>query len=93
MFQSIATGFSVHSVAKGGNVLGLDSQKSNVVMLLYSLAVKSPELEVLARKRFRASMEAMKEYAASLDGLVDWTYLNYADGSQVRSSHIRFDHH
>lgn len=83
MFQSIATSFSEHSVAKGGNVLGLDKETNNVVMLLYDIAVKTPELEVLARKRLHASGQAMKEYAASLDGLVNWTYLNYADGNQV----------
>ncbi|KAJ4983181.1 6-hydroxy-D-nicotine oxidase [Stagonosporopsis vannaccii] len=82
MFQSIATSFSEHSVAKGGNVLGLDRETDNLVMLLYDIAVKTPELETLARKKLQASGEAMKEYAASLGGLVDWTYLNYADGSQ-----------
>ena len=86
MFQTIATSFSQHSISKGGNVLGLDTQKDNVVMLLYDIAVKTPKLEVLARKKLRASGEAMKEYAASLDGLVDWTYVNYADGSQVSGS-------
>lgn len=83
MFQSIATGFSKHSVAKGGNVLGLDMETENVVMLLYNIAVKSPELEALARKKLFASFKAMRKYAASLDGLVNWTYLNYADGTQV----------
>lgn len=82
MFQSIATSFSKHSVAKGGNVLGLDKETDNVVMLLYNIAVKTTELETLARKKLRASGELMKEYAASLDGLVNWTYLNYADGYQ-----------
>lgn len=83
MFQSIATSFSEHSIAKGGNVLGLDKEVDNVVMLLYDIAVKTPELEVLAREKLQASGNAMKDYAASLDGLVNWTYLNYADGSQV----------
>ena len=83
MFQSIPTSFSKHSVAKGGNVLGLDKETENVVMLLYNIAVKSPELEVLARKKLFASGETMKKYAASLDGLINWTYLNYADGTQV----------
>ncbi|KAJ4365369.1 hypothetical protein N0V95_000516 [Ascochyta clinopodiicola] len=82
MFQAIPTSFSKHSVEKGGNVLGLDKETDNVVMLLYDIAVKTPELEVLARKKLQASGQAMKEYAASLDGLVDFTYLNYADGSQ-----------
>lgn len=83
MFQSIATSFSQHSVAKGGNVLGLDKETENVVMLLYNIAVKSPELEVLAREKLFTSGTAMKKYAASLNGLVNWTYLNYADGTQV----------
>jgi len=85
MFQSIATSFSEHSVSKGGNVLGLDKETDNVVMLLYDIAVKTPEQEVLAREKLQASGKAMQEFAASLDGLVDWTYLNYADGSQVCS--------
>jgi hypothetical protein len=83
MFQAIATSFSEHSRAKGGNVLGLDDETDNVVMLLYDIAVKSPELEALARQKLMASGEKMKEFAASLDGLVNWTYLNYADGTQV----------
>lgn len=66
-------------------MLGLDSQKGNVVMLLYALAVKGHDLEVLARERFRASFEEMRQYAVKTDSLVDWTYLNYADGSQVSS--------
>ncbi|KAH6616246.1 hypothetical protein C7974DRAFT_401462 [Boeremia exigua] len=82
MFQSIATSFSEQSIAKGGNVLGLDKETDNVVMLLYDIAVKTPELETLARTKLQASAKAMKEYAASLDGLVDFAYLNYADGSQ-----------
>lgn len=85
MFQSIPTSFSKHSVAKGGNVLGLDKETENVVMLLYNIAVKSPELETLARKKLFASVETMKKYAASLDGLINWIYLNYADGTQVSS--------
>lgn len=84
MFQAIDPSFSSHSIAKGGNVLGLDKETDNAVMLLYNIAVKSPELELLARKKLRASGEAIKQYAADLGGLVDWTYLNYADGHQVR---------
>jgi hypothetical protein len=83
MFQSIVTKMSEQSVAKGGNVLGLDKETDNVVMLLYDIAVNGPELEVLARKMLKASGEAMKEYAESVDGLVNWQYMNYADSYQV----------
>lgn len=72
MFQAIPTSFSKHSVEKGGNVLGLDKETDNVVMLLYDIAVKTPELEVLAKKKLQASGQAMKDYAASLGGLVDF---------------------
>lgn len=58
----------------------------NVAMLLYSIAVKIPELELLARKKLQPSAEAMKVYALSVDGLVNWTYPNYAGASQVCTS-------
>jgi hypothetical protein len=88
MFQSIATSMSKHSVAKGGNVLGLDKEEGNVVMLLYDIAVNSQELEDRAREKLKASGQAMVEYAKSIDGLVDWQYMNYADGYQVRGNSV-----
>ena len=87
MFQSIPTVFSKHSLEKGGNMLGLDQETDNVVMLLVDIAVKSAELEVLAREKLMAFGKAMQDYAASVDGLVKWEYLNYADGTQVRIAH------
>jgi hypothetical protein len=84
MFQSIPTIFSKHSIEKGGNVLGLDALEENVVMLLLDIAVNGADLEVLARKKLRSFGEKIQKYAASLDGLVDWQYLNYADYYQVR---------
>lgn len=88
MFQTVATSFTKQSVAKGGNVFGLDKEPDNIVMLLYDIAVKSPELEVRARQKLRASAEAMNAYAASLEGTVDWTYMNYADSYQVGTHEI-----
>jgi hypothetical protein len=83
MFQSIPTIFAQHSLEKGGNMLGLDALDKNVVMLLLDIAVNGADLEVLARKKLRSFGERIREYAASLDGLVDWQYLNYADYYQV----------
>ena len=83
MFQSISTSMSEHSVAKGGNVLGLDREEGNVVMLLYDIAVNGQELEDRAREKLKASGQAMVEFAKSVDGLVDWQYMNYADSYQV----------
>ncbi|KAF1941899.1 FAD-binding domain-containing protein [Clathrospora elynae] len=82
MFQSIPTIFAKHSIAKGGNMLGLHRLAENVVMLLLNIAVKTPELEVRASAMLRRYVERIKEFAESRDGLVEWVYLNYADGSQ-----------
>jgi hypothetical protein len=90
MFQSISTTMSEQSIAKGGNMLGLDKEEGNVVMLLYDIAVNGQELEDAARKKLKASGMAMMEFAKSVDGLVDWQYLNYADSYQVCEEVLRF---
>ncbi|KAF2844358.1 FAD-binding domain-containing protein [Plenodomus tracheiphilus IPT5] len=82
MFQSIPTVFTKHSIERGGNVLGLDQEKGNVVMLLFNIAVQTPELEALARPKLKLFGDAMRVYSASKNGAVDWTYLNYADSYQ-----------
>jgi len=69
-------------------MLGLERLNENVVMLLFKIVVKSTDLEVLARKKLRSFGEQMQVYAASLDGLVDWQYLNYADSYQVCADSI-----
>jgi hypothetical protein len=85
MFQAIPTIFAQHSKERGGNVLGLDDLEENVVMLLFNISVKGADLEVLARAKLRKFGEQIQRYAASLNGLVDWQYLNYADYYQVCS--------
>ena len=82
MFQAIPTTFAEHSKERGGNVMGLDLVKDNAVMLLFDIAVKGEETEVIAREALRAVTEEMQRFAASKDALVDWQYLNYADAYQ-----------
>jgi hypothetical protein len=82
MFQSIPTVFAVHSVERGGNVMGLDAEDRNAIMLLFDIAVKTAEEEAVARPLLRSYGERMQEYAASKDGLVSWKFLNYADSYQ-----------
>ena len=62
--------------------MGLDLVKDNAVMLLFDIAVKGEETEVIAREALRAVTEEMQRFAASKDALVDWQYLNYADAYQ-----------
>ncbi|KAF2447363.1 FAD-binding domain-containing protein [Karstenula rhodostoma CBS 690.94] len=82
MFQSIPTVFSVHSVERGGNVMGLDSEDRNAIMVLLDIAVKTAEEEAIARPLLRSYGEQMEAFAVSKDGLVSWKFLNYADSYQ-----------
>lgn len=78
MFQAIPTVFSQHGVANGGNVLGLDRETENVVMLLFTLAVKGVDQEVVAKQQMQVFANATVAYAESLGSLVEWQYINYA---------------
>ncbi|KAH7394864.1 hypothetical protein DE146DRAFT_658558 [Phaeosphaeria sp. MPI-PUGE-AT-0046c] len=82
MFQSIPTVFSKHSVERGGNVMGLDNVKTNSIMLLFDIAVKSAAEEALARPLLKSYALKMQAAAKAKDGLVDWQFLNYADSWQ-----------
>lgn len=82
MFQSIPTVFSKHSVEKGGNVMGLDKLDQNVIMLLFNIAVKTADQEVIARPILRSYGEQMQEFAAGKSGLISWQFMNYADAYQ-----------
>ncbi|CAI6340722.1 unnamed protein product [Periconia digitata] len=79
-FQAIPRSFTEHSLANGGNILGLDQVNENVVMNLFVIAVRTRDLEVKATEKIKAYGAQIEAFAASVDGLVDWRYLNYAGG-------------
>lgn len=72
MFQSIPTVFSEHSVANGGNVLGLDRETENVIIILFTLAVKDVDQEAVAKQQMQVFANATVAYAESLGSLVEW---------------------
>lgn len=78
MFQAIPTLFSEHSVQKGGNVLGLDREKEDLIMLLFTMAVESKEQEAIAQAQMRQWGDAVMEFARSRGSAADWQYINYA---------------
>lgn len=82
IFQAIPTIFSEHSVAKGGNVLGLDREKENAVMFQVQLMVNGIEQERVGRKRMVQFRKSIKQYTVDAGGAVEWEYLNYADFTQ-----------
>ncbi|KAF4471547.1 fad binding domain containing [Fusarium albosuccineum] len=71
----------------GPNSLGIERHDSNAVVLLASLAVNGADQETLGREKMFRWKRQVEEYARRLDGLLEYTYMNYADGSQdvVRS--------
>jgi len=40
--------FSKHSIANGGNIMGFDREKENVIIILFNIAVKGVDLEIVA---------------------------------------------
>ncbi|KAI1079798.1 hypothetical protein F5B20DRAFT_542436 [Whalleya microplaca] len=82
VFQALPTIFASHSLAKGGNVFGLESESENLVLLQFNLAINSVEQEVFGREKSREFREALKAYADEIGCSSRWVYLNYADSNQ-----------
>ncbi|KAI1505903.1 hypothetical protein F5X99DRAFT_366504 [Biscogniauxia marginata] len=72
-----------HSVAAGGNVMGLDRVGRDGVLVQMNTMVKTAEQLALVYPRQKAWVEAVRAYAAAVDGGdLGWLFMNYADGSQ-----------
>lgn len=82
MFQPLPALFAQHSSEQGGNVLGLDKVTDNSILLLVTLAVKGDDQKAIGQAKMVAWVDDMESYAKSLDSLVDWKYVNYADVTQ-----------
>ncbi|ORY68846.1 uncharacterized protein BCR38DRAFT_424491 [Pseudomassariella vexata] len=82
MFQPMPSLYAKQSVEKGGNMLGLDKVKENAILWLATLAVKGADQELIGRQKMITWVNAVEEYATSIDAHNDWIYLNYADSTQ-----------
>ncbi|KAJ4387338.1 hypothetical protein N0V93_007927 [Gnomoniopsis smithogilvyi] len=81
-FQPIPRLYAEKAAATGGNVLGLEKIPYDAIMLQASVSVKTVEVADWVRPRFKAFVDDLRAFIASRDGLVPWTYLNYAHASQ-----------
>ncbi|KXX73524.1 Bifunctional solanapyrone synthase [Madurella mycetomatis] len=75
IFQPLPRVFAHRSAEAGGNVLGLERNCVDGVLWGAHVMVRTAALEAWAYPRLRA-------YAASVNGLLDWTTANYANPSQ-----------
>ncbi|KAI0171913.1 hypothetical protein GGR52DRAFT_447046 [Hypoxylon sp. FL1284] len=82
ILQPLPTLFAENSVAAGGNVLGLERNAGNCVLMQMNAMTRTPEQRAFVYPKLRAGVEAVRRYAAQLDALADWVYMNYADASQ-----------
>ncbi|PSR80435.1 hypothetical protein BD289DRAFT_508080 [Coniella lustricola] len=85
LFQPFPKLFGQLSAQNGGNVLGIDQQPHNGLLWLAVAQVRTPELEKLAYPLVRDWVDAVREFASTVEGgqgNLPWVYLNYADKTQ-----------
>ena len=84
LFQPLPTLFGQRSAEAGGNIMGLEHQQHNGILWLAVAIVRTPEQEALVYPKVQAWVQAVKDFAATIEGgLLPWTYLNYAGKSQT----------
>ncbi|KAI0118993.1 FAD-binding domain-containing protein [Daldinia grandis] len=83
IFQPIPTVVSEHSVAAGGNVMGIDRNTQNAILFQYGAMMETAEQAASVYPKMVAGLQAIKDFAASIEnGLMDWLYMNYAHKTQ-----------
>ncbi|RYP15769.1 hypothetical protein DL765_005495 [Monosporascus sp. GIB2] len=82
VLQPLPASFAKHSVAHGGNVLGLDRVHEDCILFVAILEVATPQLIETVYPSFKAAVEEVESYAKSVDGNIEFRYLNYCDSSQ-----------
>jgi len=64
--------------------MGLDQhlQGRNAISMLLSINTSEDEIREFGQQLAREYVRDVNDYAKSLDGYIDWAYLNYADELQ-----------
>ncbi|KAI2618490.1 FAD-binding domain-containing protein [Hypoxylon sp. NC1633] len=83
VFLPLLASWTQHSVARGGNMLGLESLKQDCVILVTAVEVSTLELLTMVATPAVKTMHAeIESYAKSLGKNEDFLYLNYCGGWQ-----------
>jgi hypothetical protein len=83
VLQPLPRSFARQSMARGGNLLGIEKLQEDCVLLVAAVEVETPEISTkIAYPKLRAAISDIELYAKSVDGDVGFLYLNYCDGSQ-----------
>ncbi|KAI0376816.1 hypothetical protein F5Y04DRAFT_273468 [Hypomontagnella monticulosa] len=81
-FQPIPSYMGEIAKQRGGDMLGLDAIKNNAVLWTAGAAVNTDEALAIAQYETNVMTAQVKEFAKSVNGDLDFIYLNYADASQ-----------
>ncbi|KAI8963633.1 FAD-binding domain-containing protein [Daldinia sp. FL1419] len=83
VLQPLPTSFARHSVARGGNMFGIERLQDDCVLLVAAVEVETPEISAqIGFPTLKAAIGEIETYAKSVSGDVGFLYLNYCDGSQ-----------
>lgn len=84
LFQALPSFYGRLGDERGGNVIGLERHLngSNAILMLLSVNVSEDEIRDHGMQVAQQYRKNVEDYAKSLGGLVDWTYINYADKTQ-----------
>ncbi|KAL4888261.1 hypothetical protein BDV59DRAFT_211229 [Aspergillus ambiguus] len=83
VLQPLPLSFGQHSIARGGNMLGLDHIKDDCILLVWAIEVETPEISAaVGFPALKSAISDIEAYASSVGGDVGFRFLNYCDGSQ-----------
>lgn len=84
LFQGIPSFYGGLSDKAGGNVMGLDQHLKgrNAISMLMSVNISEEEIRDYGFEVARQYLKEVDDFAKSVDGYIDWAYVNYADKLQ-----------
>ena len=77
-FQPLPRIFTLHSLERGGNVLGLDRYKNNNIIFLLDLAWNGTKFDAEIRRLADRVMTNLTTYLQKEGALRDFQYINYS---------------
>jgi hypothetical protein len=81
-FPAMPMHFAKYSLARGGNMLGLDKVKENALLWLITGSTETTKQHAIMREKLTAFPATLKEFGEERKSSVDWQYLNYVDQTQ-----------
>ncbi|KAI0521296.1 FAD-binding domain-containing protein [Xylaria bambusicola] len=82
-FQPLPMIIAQQSLRAGGNIMGVEDNKSDGILFQVIVIMKTEEQHAFAYAQAKGYVESLKEFAQSIEGgLFRWLYMNYADKSQ-----------